>query len=77
MYYGETFANMNPYAKVIIATNLVFTNSSQNTFQSCYNSNLGIGDTISRISWDVPLFSTITYINNQNMEIQITNENIK
>jgi hypothetical protein len=76
-YYAETFVNMLPYTKIIIATNLVFTNSSQNNFQSRYNSNSGIGDIIAWVSRDVPLFSTITYINNQNREIEIANKNIK
>ena len=76
-YYAETFANMLPYTKIIIATNLVFTNSSQNNFESRYSSNSGMGDIIAWVSRDVPLFTTINYINNQNREIEIANKNIK
>ncbi len=75
--FADTFANLLSYTKNIIATNLVFTNSSQNNFQSPYHSNLGISNIKAWVSRDVPSFSTITYINNQYREIEIANKNIK
>ena len=67
---------MLPYTKIIISTNLVFTNSSQNNFESRYSSNSGMGDIIAWVSRDVPLFTTITYINNQNRGIEIANKTV-
>jgi hypothetical protein len=76
-YYGETFANMLPYTKIIITTNLVFETSSQNIFESKYSSNTGMGDIIAWVNRDIPLFSTINYTNVEEIDIPLANRNIK
>lgn len=76
-YYSETFVNMLPYTKILLTTNLTFECNTQNNFESKYSSNTSVGDIICWISRDVPLFTTINYINNQNIEIEIVNKNIK
>ena len=77
IFYGETFANMLPYTKIILTTNLVFNNNSQNNFESKYSSNSGMGDIICWLSRDAPLFTILNYHNNQNLEIELANKNIK
>lgn len=76
-YYSETFVNMLPYTKLLLTTNLTFECNTQNNFESKYSSNTSTGDIICWVSRDVPLFTTINYINNQNIEIEIVNKNIK
>ena len=76
-YYSETFVNMLPYTKLLLTTNLTFECNTQNNFESKYSSNSSIRDILCWISRDVPLFTTINYINNQNIEIEIANKNIK
>ncbi len=76
-YYADTFANMLPYSKIIVSTNLAFVCSSQNNFISDYSSNSGMGDILCWINRDIPLFTTINYINNQGLEIEISNKNLK
>lgn len=74
-YTSETFVNMLPYSKIILATDLVFDTNSQNNFKSAYSANAGVGDIICWIPRDIPPFSTINYSNNN--EIEIANKNIK
>jgi hypothetical protein len=75
-YYGETFANMLPYSKIVLVSDLVFETNSQNNFINKYSAYAGIGDIICWIPRDIPLFSTINYVNNDR-EIDIANKNIK
>jgi hypothetical protein len=74
-YYSETFANMLPYSKIIITSDLVFDTNSQNNFKSRYSANSGVGDIICWMPRDIPLFSTINF--NNNREIELANKNIK
>jgi hypothetical protein len=76
-YYSETFANMLPYAKIVLATNLVFDTNVQHNLENRYSDNSGMGDIIAWFPRDIPLFSTINFINSQNNEIEIANKNIK
>jgi len=76
-YYGETFANMLPYSKIVLVSDLVFETNSQNNFINKYSAYTGMGDIICWIPRDIPLFSTINYFNNTNREIEIANKNIK
>lgn len=73
----ETFVNMLPYTKIIIACNLSFECNTQNNFERRYSSNTGIGNIICWFPRDIPIFSTINYINNTNDEIEIADKNIK
>lgn len=74
-YTSETFVNMLPYSKIIITTNLIFEVNSYNNFQTRYSGNTGMGDIITWIPRDIPLFSTINYQGNG--EIELANKNIK
>jgi hypothetical protein len=77
-YYSDTFVNMLPYSKILLATNLAFDTNTQFSFKIPYkNGNTGIGDIIAWIPRDVPPFSTINYVNLTNREIQLSNKNIK
>lgn len=77
-YYSETYANMLPYSKIILTTNLSFdTNTQQNFIIPYQNGNNGIGNIIQWISRDVPPFTTINYINDGNREIEIADKNLK
>ena len=76
-YYSETFVNMLPYAKIVLATNLVFDTNVQHNFENRYSANSGMGDIITWFPRDIPLFSTINYTNTYNKEIEIANKNIK
>jgi hypothetical protein len=76
-YYSETFVNMLPYSKIVLTTDLVYDTNVQYNLEAKYSANAGIGDIITWIPRDIPLFSTINYINNQNREISISNKNIK
>lgn len=74
-YYSETFANMLPYSKIILTSDLVLDTNTQQNFLRSYNSNLGISNIVCWFSRDIPLFATINY--NNNNEIEISNKNIK
>lgn len=74
-YYSNTFVNMLPYSKIILATNLTFEVNTFNNFQTRYSGNTGIGDIIAWMPRDIPLFSTINYQGNG--EIELANKNIK
>jgi hypothetical protein len=76
-YYSETFVNMLPYTKIILATDLVFDTNVQNNFQTRYSANAGVGDIVFWCPRDIPLFSTINYFNDSNREIELANKNIK
>jgi len=76
-YYSETFANMLPYSKIVLVSDIVFDTNVQNNFISKYSANSGTGDIICWLSRDIPLFSTINYFNTSNREIEISNKNIK
>jgi hypothetical protein len=76
-YYSNTFVNMLPYTKIILATDLVFDTNVQNNFQTRYSANAGVGDIIFWCPRDIPLFSTINYFNDTNREIELANKNIK
>jgi hypothetical protein len=76
-YYSETFVNMLPYTKIVLATNLVFDTNVQHNLENRYSANTSIGDIIAWFPRDIPLFSTINYTNIQNNEIEIANKNIK
>lgn len=76
-YYSETFVNMLPYTKIVLATNLVFDTNIQHNFETRYSSTAGTGDIICWMPRDIPLFSTINYFNNNNREIELANKNIK
>ncbi len=75
-YYAENFANMLPYSKIIISSDLAFNNMTVNNFISKYSSYSGISDIITWVNRDCPLFSTINYNNNQNLEIELSNKNL-
>ena len=72
---SETFANMLPYTKIVLTTDLVFDTNVQYNFELKYSANAGIGDIICWIPRDIPPFSTINYTGNR--EIEISNKNIK
>lgn len=72
---AESFANMLPYTKIVLTTNLVFDTNVQYNFELKYSANAGIGDIICWIPRDIPPFSTINYTSNR--EIEISNKNIK
>jgi hypothetical protein len=74
-YTSETFANMLPYNKIVLTTDLSFDTNTQNNFQLRYSANSGIGNIICWIPRDIPIFSTINYSNND--EIEIADKNIK
>lgn len=74
-YYTETFANMLPYSKIVLTTDLVFDTNVQTNFISKYSSNGATGDIICWIPRDIPPFTTINYSNET--EIEISNKNIK
>lgn len=76
-YYSETFANMLPYTKLILTTDLVFDTNTQNNFIIKYNAYSGVGNILCWLSRDIPLFSTINYYNDNNLEIELSNKNIK
>jgi hypothetical protein len=76
-YYSETFANMLPYSKIVLVSDIVFDTNSQNNFINKYSANSGTGDIICWLPRDIPLFSTINYFNTSNREIEISNKNIK
>jgi hypothetical protein len=76
-YYSETFVNMLPYTKIILATDLVFDTNVQNNFKTRYSANAGVGDIVFWCPRDIPLFSTINYFNDSNREIELANKNIK
>ena len=68
---------MLPYTKIVLTTDLVYDTNVQYNLEQRYSANAGIGDIITWIPRDIPLFSTINYINNQNREIELANKNIK
>ena len=72
---SETFANMLPYTKIILTTDLSFDTNTQNNFQIRYSANSGIGNIICWVPRDIPIFSTINYSGND--EIEIADKNIK
>ena len=74
-YTSETFANMLPYTKIILTTDLSFDVNTQNNFQLRYSANSGISNIICWMSRDIPIFSTINYSSNN--EIEIADKNIK
>lgn len=74
---SETFVNMLPYTKIILACNLTFNNNTNHNLEKKYSSNSGINNIICWISRDIPLFSTINYNNINNNEIDISDKNIK
>lgn len=75
---AESFVNMLPYTKIILTTDLVFDTNTQNSLQSKYSANAGVGDIICWIPRDIPPFSTINYSSlGTNNEIEISNKNIK
>lgn len=76
LYYGENFANMLPYSKIVLATNLTFEVNSYNNFERKYSANTGVGDIIAWVPRDIPIFSTINYTNN-GVEFELANKNIK
>lgn len=76
-YYSETFVNMLPYSKIILATNLHFDVNVQTNLEMKYSANCATGDIICWIPRDIPLFNTINYTNINNIEIDISNRNIK
>ena len=76
-YYSDTFANMLPYAKIILTTNLVLDTNVQTNFEGRYSANCATGDIITWVPRDIALFSTINYTNIENIEIDIANKNLK
>jgi hypothetical protein len=77
-YYSDTFVNMLPYTKIILTTNLSFdTNTQQNLAIPYRNGNNGIGNIVNWFSRDVPPFTTINYNNNEGIEIELSNRNLK
>jgi hypothetical protein len=76
-YYSDTFANMLPYSKIILTTNLVFDTNVQYNLLPKYSANSGIGDIICWLPRDIPLFSTINFFNDTGREIELANKNIK
>ena len=75
-YYSDTFANMLPYSKIILTSDLALDTNTQQNLIRRYNSISGISNIITWFSRDIPLFSTINHIENDN-EILISNKNIK
>jgi len=75
--YSETFANMLPYSKIIITSDLVFDTNTQNNFENRYSAYSGTGDIICWCPRDIPLFATINYSNDTGREIELANRNIK
>lgn len=76
-YYSENFVNMLPYSKIVLATNLTFDINVQTNIERKYTATEGTGDIICWIPRDIPLFTTINYNNVNNIEIDISNRNIK
>ena len=75
---AESFVNMLPYTKIILTTDLVFDTNTQNSLQSKYSANAGVGDIVCWMPRDIPPFSTINYSTlGTDNEIQISNKNIK
>jgi len=77
LYYSDSFVNMLPYSKIVLSTNLSFNVNVQTNLERRYSATTGTGDIICWIPRDIPLFNTINYTNINNIEIDITNRNIK
>ena len=77
-YYSDTYVNMLPYTKIILTTNLTFDNNTQQNLALPYkNGNAGVGNIVHWFDRDIPPFTTISYTNNMNKEIEISDRNIK
>lgn len=77
-YYSDTYVNMLPYTKIILTTNLSFDNNTQQNLALPYkNGNAGVGNIVHWFDRDIPPFTTISYTNNMNKEIEIADRNIK
>jgi hypothetical protein len=69
---------MLPYTKIILTTNLTFDNNTQQNLALPYkNGNAGVGNIVHWFDRDIPPFTTISYTNNMNKEIEIADRNIK
>lgn len=77
-YYSDTYVNMLPYTKIILTTSLTFDNNTQQNLALPYrNGNAGVGNIVHWFDRDIPPFTTISYTNNMNKEIEISDRNIK
>ncbi len=74
--YGENFANLLPYTKLLITTNnLAFNPSTDNNLNREYSANEGINEIIAFIDKDEPPFSTLKYDNYNDVKFEIANKN--
>lgn len=75
--YGDKFANMLPYTKIILTTNsLLFEPTTENNLLREYSATEGINEIICWIDKDIPTFATIKFENFMNNEIKVANRNI-
>ena len=75
--YGDDFANLLPYTKILITTNnLAFNPSTDNNLNREYSANEGINEIICWINKDEPPFTTLKYENLMNVEFKLSNNNL-
>jgi len=75
-FEGDTNINLINLSKIIITTNLNFTNKTHNEIISGNNLSTGIGNILQWIDADEPPYSCIKYINHEDMSYKIQNKTI-